>query len=222
MSSYFVDLLASKSIDHLFYSKNNSGFATGLNYLITLFIETDCKYFVRMDSDDICDVNRFKLQKEFLDSNDDIDVLGTGIFEFREDGTGTVVKYPINHSEILSRFKFMAPIPHVSAVMRKEFFRDNLKYDTAVGLDEDLKLWLDAFKLGRKFACLNFPLVNVRINNNFLQRRRNFNYLFKTYKIKNKIIKELNFPRKYLLLNFIYLLVKLLPVRILNLIYKIR
>ena len=40
-----------------------------------------------MDSDDICSRNRIESQYEFLKNNQDIDVVGSEIIEFYDDGS---------------------------------------------------------------------------------------------------------------------------------------
>ena len=83
-----------------------------------------------MDSDDICSrKNRIESQYEFLKNNQDIDVVGSEIIEFYDDGKE---RYSIHMTTIRLRknFRLRTAIPHVSAFFRSSFFIKAGKYNT--------------------------------------------------------------------------------------------
>lgn len=65
-------------------NKENKGVSFSLNRGIEEAIYLKAKYIVRMDSDDISTSDRLKRQIDFLEANEDIDVLGGSIRIFEE------------------------------------------------------------------------------------------------------------------------------------------
>lgn len=54
----------------------------------------------RMDTDDICQPNRFEKQINFILENQDVDMLGTSIIEFDEENNQRLKALPENNEEI--------------------------------------------------------------------------------------------------------------------------
>lgn len=102
------------------------------------------KYVARMDSDDIAVNNRFELQKQFLDNNSNIDILGTWAIDIDENGNNLKDrKYPIEHKEIV-RLIWTDPLVHPSVMFKRESILKVGNYATNSGRRDDYELYLPA------------------------------------------------------------------------------
>ena len=97
-----------------------------------------------MDTDDISTSERFEKQVCFLEKHTDIDAVGTWISEINEEGkiTRDLVRYPLEHNDLVMLFMSRDPIPHVTSMFRKTFFIKGVKYLSSVTMAEDTLLWL--------------------------------------------------------------------------------
>ena len=75
-----------------------------------------------MDADDVCESDRFFHQSEFMESNNQCDVVGLNIIEFYDDGTTRECEYQTTHMLIKAGFAKKTANPHVSAFFRRSFF----------------------------------------------------------------------------------------------------
>ena len=71
----------------------NTGYTNSLNQGIKL---AKGKYIARMDSDDICEPNRFEKQVKMLENRPELIVCGSAI---QINGGDQVLKYPLSHTE---------------------------------------------------------------------------------------------------------------------------
>lgn len=211
-----------KKIKYLGIRVQNIGLAASLNELLRIVLPLNYIYIARMDADDICSPDRLKEQINFMDKNQQVDVTGSDIVEFFDDGEERAVSYAGDHSKILKQFSKKTAIPHVTALFRKSFFNKSGLYNENSNRNEDQWLWLSGFQNNCIFYCIKKPLVRVRLSYDLLGRRSEFKHNFDTYKLRNKIVLSLNYPRHLLLLNLIVLFAKTLPSPLLKIIYKIR
>ncbi len=119
------DVVGSRSLrdhndDRLNIIENNgpAGLIGSLNTGVT---NSKGRYIARMDSDDISLPTRFERQVEQLDRSRPIGMLGTQISYV--DGEGRKVrdpKYFTNPDQLLWDMFFNSPIPHPSAMIRRE------------------------------------------------------------------------------------------------------
>jgi len=200
----------------------NFGLAASLNELLELAISMKYKYFARMDADDICNSDRIKKQFRFMEDNPSIDVVGSDIVEFYDDGFEKLVTYSNAHEEIKSHFAKKTALAHVTAFFRRSFFEKSGLYNISSNRNEDQWLWLSGFLNECNFASFPEPLVNVRISTDLLFRRGEFKHNWDTFLLRNSIIFKLKFSIFYYFYNFIIFLIKNLPFQILKLIYKVR
>ena len=101
LESYLDTLKELGKIIYIGKRSENMGFAYSLNEIINIVIEKEqYDYIVRMDSDDICMLNRIEVQYNFMEEKTEVDVCGAWIEEFNtDDMTKQVIKYPKNHNE---------------------------------------------------------------------------------------------------------------------------
>lgn len=199
----------------------NRGLAFSLNELLKLTLNK-YKYLARMDSDDVCKKNRFEEQYEFMELNPNIDVVGSNIIEFYDDGAMKEVIYKTQHSRIFAEFAYKTALPHVSTFFRSSFFKKSGLYNENSNKNEDQWLWLKGFESGCKFASIPLPLVKVRLSDNLLKRRIDLKHNFDTYILRNKIVKRLKYPVYLYLFNLLVFFIKMLPPSFLKTIYKFK
>ena len=134
-------------------------------------------YIARMDPDDIMRPERLATQLQFMKARPDIHVLGAWIEEF-DNGRGDrglFRKTPICHKKISRVSRFSNPMNHVTVMMRREV-AENFKYEQFWGF-VDYFFWLKLLNSGVIFHNLDRVLIDVRVGNGFLNRRRGWGYL---------------------------------------------
>ncbi len=206
----------------LYKRDENKGLAYSLNELLEIVMSNNYEFIARMDADDICDKKRLEKQYQFMKKNKSVDVCGSDIMEFYDDGSEKYVKYPIVHGDIKKGFSKRTAIPHVTAFFRKSFFEKSNNYNIYSNKNEDQWLWLNGFLNNCQFASISEPLVKVRLSKELLIRRKDLKHLWDTYKLRNQIINKLNFSPILYIYNIIIFFVKMMPSKILKLIYKYR
>lgn len=115
----------------------NRGLVHRLNELIKL---CNCKYFVRMDADDIMHPQRLEKQLQYLEENPKIDIVGSWAYSINiENQVIGLLKNEINPSTIREVFAHSCFI-HPSVMGKKEWFKNN-PYNSAFVRMEDMELW---------------------------------------------------------------------------------
>ena len=163
-----------KIID-IIYKEENEGLGItlnrGLNY---------CKYdyVARMDSDDICESNRFEVEIGYLEKNNDIDVVGSLINEYDETMSRIISTriVPENDDEIKEYLKKRNPMNHVSVIYKKEKVLEVGSYEDYLFF-EDYHLWSKMIKNNCKFHNIQLCLVKVRGGDSMFKRRGGKAYL---------------------------------------------
>ncbi|MBR4570578.1 MAG: glycosyltransferase [Candidatus Riflebacteria bacterium] len=167
-----------------------------------------CKgdYILRMDSDDISDSKRFEKQIAFVESNPDIDVLGTDIAEFNDslDENMRVRSCPQNHSEIVKMCKRRNPMNHVSVCIKKSSLMKCGGYERLLLL-EDYYLWVKMISNGCKFHNLPESLVYVRVGNGFDSKRGSKERIIGWKRIQKYMLEHSMISKKEAVLNMIYI-----------------
>ncbi len=139
----------------------------GLNYAQSTFV-------LRMDADDICRPERLDVLIDCLIKNPDLDVVGSYIAEFKDspDKSMYIRRVPLNHSEIMRKMRLRCVMNHVSCIIRRDRLVKVGGYQGGVGFAEDWWLWVRMISCGAKFSNVSNVLVDVRVGNGFIERRR--------------------------------------------------
>ncbi|WP_305818612.1 glycosyltransferase [Photobacterium leiognathi] len=148
-----------------------------------------CKYdlVARVDTDDINLPNRFQIQYEYMTNNPDTVMCGSHISEF-EDRPEEIVslrKVPLGNEIAKCIFK-RNPFNHMSVMYRKSAVLDSGGYKHLKFM-EDYYLWVRMHLKGYKLDNIDLVLVNARIGNGMLERRKGIDY----YKSELKFMKYL-------------------------------
>lgn len=124
----------------LFRNQDNMGLAAALNRGLKV---AKGEYIARMDQDDISLPERFATQAAFLDTNSDVDVLGSATQIIDEWGELTVkiVRHPTRHYIIFWALCFYTPFVHPSVMFRKNIVESVGGYDEIPFANEDRDLW---------------------------------------------------------------------------------
>lgn len=182
-----------------------------------------CKYdyVARMDSDDIADNDRFKIQMEFLKAHPEIDVLGSYIEEFSSlpGDLNRFRKVPVNQEEILSFAKYRNPVNHMTVLFKKQKALNAGSYWHKRVL-EDYNLWYKMLINGCKFHNLPKVLVHARVGNNMVGRRKGVKYIKEELKFFNTMVEDKFITKKeYYTYSVARITLKLLPTSVLNFVY---
>lgn len=183
-----------------------------------------CKFDIiaRMDTDDICYLNRFEEQIQFMNSNRDISVVGCVVQEFNKEpgDLRQFRKLPLTHKDLVKFSKYRNPLSHPSVMFKK---KDVLAVGSYIDMPlfEDYYLWTRLIKNGFKIANMENVLLHFRIGNDMVGRRSGFSY-FKKELFFLKTLKNLKVLNKAEYIKSIVLKapLRLLPKSLLELIYK--
>ncbi|WP_318474752.1 glycosyltransferase [Photobacterium leiognathi] len=158
----------------LFTNSINKGLASGLNYLINYAVTENYDYIARMDSDDISRERRIAQQVKYLNENLDIDVLGTSCREFGASFALEEKHLPKSHEELINFSITRCPLIHPSVMFRTSVFKNGIRYPENTTLTEDMALWFILLNKGYRFANLNEILLDYRLNEGTINRRKGF------------------------------------------------
>ena len=147
----------------------------------------------RMDSDDICDPERFELQLNEFEVRPDCSVIGGYITEFvnTPDNAVSLREVPTTHDDICEYLKRRCPFNHMTVMFKKSDVISAGGY-LPWFWNEDYYLWIRMYLAGFKFGNIAASLVKVRTDE-VMKRRGGLKYyrserdIFK-YMYRNKII----------------------------------
>jgi len=148
------------------------------------------EYIARMDQDDICHLNRFVEQVNFLDKNPKVGLCGTWCKTIGV-GKSFINKLPCDFEDIRANLLWQTSFVHPSVMMRKNLFKKfNLNYDQTLKYGEDYDLWMR--------ASYNFPIRNIpKVLLFYRIHRNNTSQIFKkemnisAYRVRIEILKRL-------------------------------
>ena len=192
----------------------NLGFPKSLNKGLS-FCKNDIVF--RMDTDDICERDRFKIQLEKFVSNKNLAVLGTNVTLINEDSTEIVKnrKVPLMDKTIRSMMPYKNPFNHPSVVYRKSFVEMVGGYSN-IHLYEDWFLWFKLSKLENvEFENLDQKLLKYRIRT--FNDRQGLEIIKAEYDFYHKLKSQGFISTKIFVLNIsIRFLVRILPANLYN------
>ena len=174
----------------IFKNETNKGLAFSLNKLI-LYNFSNYKFYVRHDCDDYSHKNRVNKLVDFLDKNEDIDIVGSSSKSFFKSSNNKsyINRYPNQHQKIAKAFAYSAPICHGSVVFKNTFFIKAGLYDAKLtNLLEDQNLWYSGLMGGCRFASINDVLYFVSTDRYQYKRRSQASLIFNLLFLRIKYI----------------------------------
>ncbi|PQJ44935.1 hypothetical protein BTO00_01800 [Vibrio campbellii] len=142
--------------------QKNQGISIALNNAIGT---ASGSLIARMDSDDISRPERIEKQVEFLESHEEVVLLGTAINYIDECSEYIARGFSVtSHKNIINLINRKNPFNHPTVMFRRETFDKVGGYDENLsGLFEDQFLWKKMLSHG-KGANLHYPLVHYRLS----------------------------------------------------------
>lgn len=129
------------------------------------------EYVAVVDSDDVYFPFRFELQSNFLDENEDIDLISGGFEQSNNKKRPPVVE---NDDDIKVYLLFNSPIPNPLVMFRRKVFVENgLFYSQDIKFAEDYELWVRAIFNNLKFANIKDVLMIYVRRKNQLSKMKN-------------------------------------------------
>lgn len=149
-------------------NEQNQGLTKSLNRGISM-ITSDL--IARMDSDDISEPDRFRLQHDYLETHKDVHILGGSLQEFNDKNPSLTVRhYPLTPESSRKYICKASPLAHPTVMMRREIF-DHLNYDERYRTSQDIALWYDCLQKGYKIANLYDITIRFRRDDDVFMRR---------------------------------------------------
>lgn len=173
----------------------------------------------RMDADDICDKNRFKIMLDYF-LEKDLDILGCWTREFNchINDLNRVRKTPSKVTK--ENCNFRNPFNHPSVLFKKNSVIKAGNYKPCKSF-EDWYLWLRMIRLEMKMENLNDILVHQRVGNNFESRRSGMDYFNNEFEALNLWRKEKLITNITFLLSItIRFFLRILPRGLITLVYS--
>jgi len=177
----------------------------------------ECKneIIARMDTDDICVLNRFEKQIEFLNSNPNIDLVGTNVEEFNKEpgDLNRFRKMPEKGEALLSYARFRNPVNHPTVMFRKSKVLEAGNYNGDILLFEDFSLFIRMLQKGSVFYNLQECLLYFRtgLGIDVIKRRSGLFYVTNELKFANLALRI----KRITFFEWIFYICTKLPLRLL-------
>ena len=170
--------------------KTNRGLAAALNHGIK---EAKGKYIARMDGDDISKLNRFQVQYDFLENNQEYAFVGSNAELIDKHGVWGIRKMPV--APRARDFLPYSPFIHPSVMIRKESYLKCGGYQEGKGTwrSEDYEIFMRMYGLGIRGYNLQEILFQYRENQNAYCKRK-YKYRIDEARIRNQYFKQLEVP----------------------------
>lgn len=181
------------------------------------------EYIAWQDADDISYPKRLMSQKEYLDRNSEVGIVG-GYLDFFSDRCEYIStrKYPETDSEIRNIIFRYTPVAQPAAMIRKECFKNVGNFDKKIAVAEDLDM---NFRIGEQyqFANIQEPVIRYRLNDTSSTFKRLKLIELNTINIRRKYFDNPKYNAKtsdkiynYLQYLSIYLIPAKLKIKIFN------
>lgn len=152
----------------LIRNKENMKLAASLNHCLQY---AKGNYIARMDGDDISLPERFEKQVNYLELHPEIDLVGTLMIPFDENGERVVRKKTEKPDKYILRRE--TPFNHATIMARRKVFDILRGYTVSsrTNRGQDVDLWFRFYKAGFTGINIQEGLYKVRESNNDFKRR---------------------------------------------------
>lgn len=163
--------------------ENNAGPGHARNEGIKLALG---EFVAIVDSDDVYMPNRFEVQLDFFNENQDISLISGA---FKQSNNGKIPAVTELNEDIKISMLFNSPLANPLIMFRKDYFiQHNLFYPENINFGEDYELWIDAMFAGAKIANLNEVLMIYTRRKGQLSKEKSDNQIMILKKIYRKIL----------------------------------
>ena len=136
----------------------------GLTIRLKRAVEQSCADLIfRVDADDECMQDRFDIQKDYMERNTHVDILGAQARLHRGDGTYINISNKPLGPKLIARSLYLNPFIHSSVVFRRESLLKVGNYNESIKYGQDYELWFRSCELGLHLENLPDILVNHRL-----------------------------------------------------------
>jgi glycosyltransferase involved in cell wall biosynthesis len=173
----------------LLKNEKNLGLTKSLNIAIQ---KAKGDYVARMDADDISLENRFAEQVDFLEKNNDIDLIG-GDVDFI-DNKKLKHKILFDKDKIKKVFYHHNPIIHPTWMFRKNVL-EKVSYDEKILYAQDYKFLADLLKNKFNFTNLNEKILKFRLASTSVSKKNNVLQRYHALKVRKFLFKNNLYPK---------------------------
>jgi glycosyltransferase involved in cell wall biosynthesis len=210
--------LSSESTIKIIRCTKNGGLAVSRKIAIA---EVSTEYVAVMDSDDICEKDRFEIQMAVL-SDTKIDVVGGWVKEFQDwpNDMDLIRTVPQSTNEMWSYGKWRSPCNHVTLMFKKKSYDSIGGYSNALAC-EDWEM-LSRMLVGGLNIC-NVPkvLVHCRGGDSMVSRRRTSRQIFGESKGFYQMYKNGYFSLFHVIANIsVRVILRILPSNVTKFAYE--
>ena len=166
----------------------NHGLAYSLNSCIDV---ARGKYLARMDDDDVCALDRLRIQYEYLEEHPEIAYVGSNAKLVDDEGKCWGIRKMPEMPDEHNFLKF-SPYIHPTVMIRRSVFDGTVTYCASKDVlrCEDYELFMRLFKLGYKGYNIQQELIYYREDDNSYKKRK-FKYRVDEMRLRYRIFKEL-------------------------------
>ena len=174
-------------------NRNNDGLANSLNTAVSKVDLSEFEYIARMDSDDICVKNRFEVQVQYLNSNVEVDLVGSSAFQIDENNN-RLKDFSVRSGPVF--LDYGSNSIHPTWMMRKSIFIDlggYRNFECAQDYDFLCRASLKGYKIVNISDFLIFYRLrsgSIGAKKRLLQRRIKF-YISCEYRRKKLLSKNI-------------------------------
>ena len=198
---------------------SNQGLANAMNAGLAV---CKGKWIMRMDSDDVCHVDRLAIQLDYVDKYPDVDIFSSWSEEFSDEDSAVLVKAsPIEHDAIVNALRWRNVIVHPSNLIRASTLRRLEGYRAKYGKLEDYDLYVRMALAGARFRVIPAKLVRQRVSHASCARRGGWRYIIGEFRFRIFCLQSgfLN-VRQFLLITISYTMFRLVGAGIRGWLYR--
>ncbi|MFA9457607.1 glycosyltransferase family 2 protein [Halalkalibacter sp. AB-rgal2] len=184
-------------------NEENQGVTKALNRGINL---ASGEYIARMDADDIAFKDRLKIQYEYFQENNNIDILASQVVYLHECSESGEVKFNMKHKELTDKKIKGVMLAYNPLMHPTVMFKNNEKaiYDETVNVSQDYMKWLDLLH-SCNFSIIKRPLLFYRVTEGSVTNSSKNNKIERHSIIMDKFNKKNNISiSKKELKNYLY------------------
>ena len=151
------------------------------------------KYIVRMDADDISELNRIETLVNFMENHPEVIVCGSAFETFG--AKKELIRHILFDEEIRVALAFYNPICHPSTIWRNELIKKHgIQFNPIAIHAEDYQFWIDCAAFGQ-LANLETNLLRYRIHEGQISSQHNSVQQQTAFHIKTNYLRsQLNLP----------------------------